>query len=81
MPQSTYQPPQPTPAVDGDRVAEAILCIKPVKERLEAWAEHHQKMADQTALGLRWEHINQRENYRHLVENLQQALLALGAKA
>lgn len=70
----------PPPPVDPGR-AEALLCIRPVRERLRAWRDDAQMRLERSPPGSEPQLRNLRDNYRALDELLLQAELALGGKA
>lgn len=69
----------PLPADPGR--AEALLCIKPVRERLQAWRDDAQMRLERSLPGEEPRLRNLRDNYRYLDELLLQATLALGGEA
>ncbi len=61
-----------------EQVAEALTCIKAVKERLEDWRDDAQMRLERSPVGTEPQLRNLRNNYQHLAELLLQAELALG---
>lgn len=75
----TADPLPPLPADPGR--AEALLCIKPVRERLQAWRDDAQMRLERSLPGEEPRLRNLRDNYRYLDELLLQATLSLGGEA
>lgn len=78
-PESTGYIFPPLPADPGR--AEALLCIKGVRERLQAWRDDAQMRLERAPAGTEPQLRNLRDNYRYLDEILLQATLALGGEA